>query len=79
MILLGLTLFALRVPLLTRMRFGRIGVVVVLLLALGYVAGCASTGFPEGAQGTPAGTYTITATATSGTVQRTTTVTLTVQ
>jgi hypothetical protein len=53
----------------------------LLLVAGGYVAGCASggSGFPEGASGTPPGTYTVTVTATAGTVQRTTTVTLTVQ
>jgi hypothetical protein len=60
-----------------RARAGRLCMLTVLLLVGGYVAGCA--GFPEGAQGTPAGNYTVTVTATSGTVQRSTTINLTVQ
>jgi hypothetical protein len=59
----------------------RLCLLALLLAAGGYLAGCASggAGFPEGASGTPPGTYTVTVTATSGAVQRTTTVTLTVQ
>jgi hypothetical protein len=59
----------------------RLCLFALLLVAGGYLAGCASggSGFPEGASGTPPGSYTVTVTATAGTVQRTTTVTLTVQ
>jgi len=78
LISLCLAAFALRVPVSARSRFARVGVVIALLLVSGYLAGCAS-GFPQGIQGTPAGTYPLTVTATSGTAQRTTTVTLTVQ
>ncbi len=60
---------------------GRVAMLAVLLVFAGYLAGCASagTGFPEGQQGTPPGTYTVTVEATSGAVQRFTTVTLVVQ
>lgn len=60
---------------------GRVAMLAVLLVFAGYLVGCASagTGFPEGQQGTPPGTYTVTVEATSGAVQRTTTVTLVVQ
>ena len=53
----------------------------VLLVFAGYLVGCTSAGtsFPEGQQGTPPGTYTVTVVATSGAMQRTTTVTLVVQ
>jgi hypothetical protein len=79
MFLMALATVTLRSPAFVRMRFGRIGVVIVLLLCTGYLAGCVKTGFPEGNQGTPAGTSTLTVTATSGSAQHTTTVTLTVQ
>jgi hypothetical protein len=64
-----------------RLSAARLCLLALLLVAGGYVAGCAGDGggFPEGASGTPPGSYPITVTATSGTVQRTTTVTLTVQ
>jgi hypothetical protein len=53
----------------------------LLLVAGGYAAGCAGEGggFPEGASGTPPGNYTVTVTASSGSVQRSTNVTLNVQ
>ncbi len=69
-------------------RFGRIsarrmmpvGALVLLLISAGYLSGCAG-GFPKVGSntGTPAGTYPITVTGTSGTDVHTTTVTLIVQ
>jgi hypothetical protein len=60
-----------------------VAALTLLIVTLGYVAGCAG-GFPElesstGTVVTPAGTYTITVIATSGTDMHTTTVTLIVQ
>jgi hypothetical protein len=57
-----------------------IGAIALLLISVGYLSGCAG-GFPKVGSntGTPAGTYPITVTATSGTVQHTITVTLIVQ
>jgi len=56
------------------------GAFCLLLISAGYLSGCAG-GFPKVGPntGTPAGTYPITVTAMSGTVQHTTTVTLIVQ
>jgi len=62
-----------------RAGIGRLCLLALVLVAGSYLVGCAGNGFPEGASGTPPGSYTVTVTATSGTVQRTTTVTLTVQ
>ncbi len=50
---------------------------VLLIISAGYISGCASAPVVN-PNGTPAGTYTITVTATSGTDVHTTTVTLTV-
>jgi hypothetical protein len=60
---------------------GRLCLLVLMLAVGGYIAGCSGEGygFPEGASGTPPGSYTVTVTASSGTVQRSTTVNLTVQ
>ena len=56
------------------------GALALLLVSAGYLSGCAG-GFPELSKntGTPAGTYTITVTATSGSDVHSTTVTLIVQ
>jgi hypothetical protein len=67
-----------------RLRLSAVNVIgfAALLLATSYISGCggAGTGFPVGGSpGTPAGTYTVTVVGTSGTAQRTTTVTLIVQ
>jgi hypothetical protein len=58
-----------------------IGAFALLLISAGYLSGCAGNGFPKVGSnlGTPAGTYTITVTGTSGTDVHTTTVTLVVQ
>lgn len=58
-----------------------IGAFALLLISAGYLSGCAGSGFPKVGSnlGTPAGTYTITVTGTSGTDVHTTTVTLVVQ
>ena len=62
-----------------RRRLLPVGAFAVLLISAGYLSGCSSSGFPKTVSGTPAGTFPITVTATSGTVQHTTTVTLIVQ
>jgi Subtilase family len=62
-----------------RRRLLPIGAFAILLISAGYLSGCAGSGFPKTASGTPAGTYPITVTGTSGTVQHSTTVTLIVQ
>jgi hypothetical protein len=53
----------------------------VLLISVGYISGCSGGGFPRVGSNTstPAGTYTVTVTGTSGTDVHTTTVTLVVQ
>jgi hypothetical protein len=57
-----------------------IGAFAVLLISAAYLSGCAGSGFPKvGVNGTPAGTYPITVTGTSGTDVHSTTVTLVVQ
>jgi hypothetical protein len=58
-----------------------IGAFALLLISAGYLSGCAGSGFPKvgSNNGTPAGTYPITVTGTSGTDVHTTTVTLVVQ
>jgi hypothetical protein len=57
-----------------------IGAFAILLISAGYLSGCSGGGFPKVGSnlGTPAGTYPITVTATSGTDVHTTTVTLVV-
>ena len=85
MLALMLSLFLIPKRKFARLRVSAIGVFgfAALLLATSYISGCGGTGtgFPLGNNnpGTPAGTYTITVVGTSGTVQRTTTVTLVVQ
>jgi hypothetical protein len=61
-------------------RLVSVAALLALLISAGYLSGCAG-GFPKVGSntGTPAGTYPITVTATSGGVQHTTTVTLIVQ
>ncbi len=61
-------------------RLAPLAALILLIVTTGYLAGCAG-GFPrtEVPGGTPAGTYTITVTATSGTDVHSTTVTLIVQ
>jgi hypothetical protein len=82
---LMLSIFAIPKRRFARLRISTIGVFgfAALLLAVSYISGCGGvgTGFPLGnnSPGTPAGTSTVTIVGTSGTVQRTTTVTLVVQ
>ena len=82
MIAMSLASFSKREP---RFAPSRVATFGLLVLMVGHIAGCGAvgTGFPAGSgggvQGTPAGTYTVTVVATSGTLQRTTTVSLTVQ
>jgi hypothetical protein len=54
---------------------------VLLIVTIGYLSGCTGSGFPKLATttGTPAGTYVISVTGTSGTDVHSTTVTLIVQ
>jgi hypothetical protein len=63
-------------------RLAPIAALILLIVTAGYVAGCAG-GFPQlqmfNPNVTPAGTFTITVTATSGTDVHTTTVTLIVE
>jgi hypothetical protein len=65
-----------------RLSTARLCLLALVLLAGGYLAGCAGGsegGFPEGASGTPPGSYQVTVTATSGSVNRSTNITLNVQ
>jgi hypothetical protein len=86
-VILALMFFLILIPKrkFARVRVSAIGVFgfAALLLATSCISGCggAGTGFPLGGgnPGTPAGTYTVTVVGTSGSVQRTTTVTLVVQ
>jgi hypothetical protein len=85
MIAMSVASFPIPAATFARARIATIGMLAALVLEVGLIAGCGAigTGFPAGGelgvQGTPAGTYTVTVVATSGTLQRTTTVSLTVQ
>ena len=82
MLSLMLSIFAIPKRRFARLRTSAISVFgfAALLLLTSYISGCGG-GFPLGSNspGTPAGTSTVTIIGTSGTVQRTTTVTLIVQ
>jgi hypothetical protein len=85
MLALMLSIFVIPKRNFARLRMSAVSVFgfAALLLLTSYVSGCggAGTGFPlgGGTPGTPAGTYTVTVVGTSGSAQRTTTVTLIVQ
>jgi hypothetical protein len=65
----------------TARRLVPIGAFALLLISVGYISGCSGGGFPKvgSNNGTPAGTYTVTVTGTSGSDVHSTTVTLIVQ
>ena len=65
----------------TTRRLVPIGAFALLLISVGYISGCSGGGFPKvgSNNGTPAGTFTVTVTGTSGADVHSTTVTLTVQ
>jgi hypothetical protein len=85
MLALMLSIFVIPKRNFARLRMSAVSVFgfAALLLLTSYISGCggAGTGFPlgGGTPGTPAGTYTVTVVGTSGSAQRTTTVTLIVQ
>jgi hypothetical protein len=83
MLAMLLTLFFAQAQKIRRLRLSAVGLICALVLFAGCLVGCGSlgTGFPliSTQPGTPAGNYPITVDATSGTVQRTTIVTLVVQ
>jgi hypothetical protein len=62
-------------------KFGRVAGLLLLLVTVGYLAGCSSgsSGPTTNPNGTPIGSSTLTVTSTSGSLTHTTTVTLTVQ
>jgi hypothetical protein len=82
-------LLTLMIALVSAAKFGKrtarrlvpIGAFALLLISVGYISGCSGGGFPKvgSNNGTPAGTFTITVTGTSGSDVHSTTVTLTVQ